>query len=191
MESYRINSFLADMNIFFLHWNPKLAAEYHCDKHVIKMIIETAQLLYSAHWMLNSQLPANAYKLAHKNHPCSIWTRQSITNYMWLCSLGLWLCQEYRFRYGDKKTHKTEAHLRWLFENPPREIPYRGMTNPAQAMPDHFKCEENPIRAYRKFYIGSKLKERGIVKYTKRDAPVFLRKHIPVPPSQGHHTLQT
>lgn len=166
------------MNIFLLHWNPKIAAQYHCDKHVVKMIIETAQLLYSAHWTLNSQLPANAYKLAHKNHPCSIWTRASITNYMWLASLGLWLCKEYRNRYGEHKTHKTEAHLIWLFHNPPQNIPFLGMTSPAQAMPEHFKCENNPIRAYRKFYIGSKLKERGIVNYTWREPPSFLIHYI-------------
>ena len=99
------------MNIFLLHCNPRKAAEYHCDKHAVQMILETAQLLYSAHWMLNSPLPANAYKLAHKNHPCSIWVRASLTNYMWLSSLGWWLCKEYSNRYGDTKTHKTEAHI--------------------------------------------------------------------------------
>lgn len=165
------------MNIFFLHWNPRTAAEYHCDKHVVKMIIETAQLLYSAHWMLNSPLPVTAYKLAHKNHPCSIWTRQSITNYMWLCSLGLWLCKEYSNRYGEQKTHKTEAHIIWLMNNPPKNIPFLDMTPPAQAMPDVYK-NDNPIRAYRKFYIGSKLKERGIVNYTWREPPPFLIHYI-------------
>lgn len=166
------------MNIFFLDWNPRTAAEYHCDKHVVKMILETAQLLYSAHWMLNSPLPANAYKLAHKNHPCSIWTRASITNYMWLASLGWWLCKEYRNRYGEEKIHKTEAHIIWLLNNQPQSIPYLAMTPPAQAMPDHFKCEGNPIRAYRKFYIGSKLKERGIVNYTWRQPPLFIIHYI-------------
>jgi Pyrimidine dimer DNA glycosylase len=161
------------MNIFFLHRNPRIAAQYHCDKHVVKMIIETAQLLYSAHWMLNSQLPTNAYKLAHKNHPCSIWVRQSITNYMWLASLGWWLCKEYQARYGVHKVHKTEAHIVWLIHNPPRGIPYLDMTPLAQAMPDIYK-DENPIRAYRRFYICSKVKERNIVTYTRRPPPPFL-----------------
>lgn len=167
------NSVYTRMNIFFLDWNPKKAAEYHCDKHVVKMIIETAQLLYSAHWTLNSPLPVSAYKLAHKNHPCSIWVRQSITNYMWLCSLGWWLCKEYQSRYGAHKIHKTEAHIVWLMNNPPVGIPNEPMTSPAQAMPEIYKTE-NTIRAYRKFYIGSKLKERGIVKYTWREPPLFL-----------------
>lgn len=165
------------MNIFLLDWRPKIAAQYHCDKHVVKMIIESAQMLYSAHWVINPTiLQPNAYKLAHKNHPCSIWIRQSLSNYYWLCSLGWFLCKEYQHRYGSTKTHKTEAHIVWLFANPP-SIPDLGLTTPAQAMPDEYKTE-NPIRAYRKFYIGSKLQSRGIVKYSKREPPEFIRKHI-------------
>jgi hypothetical protein len=162
------------MNIFFLDWNPRTAAQYHCDKHVVKMIIETAQLLYSAHWMLNSPLPANAYKLAHKNHPCSVWVRQSVTNYMWLASLGWWLCKEYQARYGDHKVHKTEAHILWLLHNPPSGIPFLDMTSPAQAMPVEFKNIDT-IHAYKTYYIESKLKARNIVKYTRRDPPEFIR----------------
>ena len=161
------------MNIFLLHWNPRVAAQYHCDKHVIKMILETAQLLYSVHWMLNSPLPANAYKLSHKNHPCAIWARQTLTNYLWLCSLGWWLCKEYQYRYGETKVHKTESHIVWLLENHPVNIPFLAMTPPAQAMPDAYK-QEDPIQAYRTYYLESKLKERGIVTYTKRPKPYFL-----------------
>lgn len=161
------------MNIFLLDWNPRIAAQYHCDKHVIKMIIETAQMLYSAHWSLNSPLPVGAYKLAHKNHPCSIWVRQSISNYMWLCSLGIWLCREYKYRYGSHKTHKTEAHILWLLHNPPVGIPYLEMATPAQAMPDEYK-NSDPIKAYQTFYLESKMKQRGIVKYTNRPVPEFL-----------------
>uniref|UniRef100_A0A6C0EUH8 Uncharacterized protein n=1 Tax=viral metagenome TaxID=1070528 RepID=A0A6C0EUH8_9ZZZZ len=163
------------MNIFFLDLNPRKAAEYHCDKHVVKMIIETAQMLYSSHWVLSpDKLPENAYKLAHKNHPCSIWVRQSITNYMWLCSLGWWLCKEYQFRYG--KVHKTEAHILWLFHNPPK-LPFREMTLPAQAMPPEYK-HKDVIQAYQTFYIESKCKIRDIVRYTYRPVPEFLVSHV-------------
>ena len=162
------------MNIFFLSRNPKQAARLHCDKHVVKMIIETAQLLYSAHWMLNAEgLNEKAYKIAHKNHPCSIWVRTSISNYMWLASLGWWLCKEYQYRYGDHKTHKTEEHIIWLLNNPPKYIPNLGFTNPVLAMPDEYKTED-PIHSYKLYYIESKLKTRGIVKYTKREWPEFL-----------------
>lgn len=161
------------MNIFFLSWNPRQAAEFHCDKHVVKMIIETAQLLYSAHWMTDSSLLPNAYKLAHKNHPSAIWARESLTNYLWLASLGWWLCKEYQFRYGATKTHKTEQHIVWLLNNHPK-IPLIGMTPVRLAMPIEYKTF-NPIKAYRTFYIESKLKARGIVKYTRREPPEFIQ----------------
>ena len=162
------------MNIFFLSLSPKEAARFHCDKHVVKMIIETAQMLYSAHWVLNPEdLPETAYKLAHKNHPCSIWVRSSLENYLWLCSLGYWLCKEYQYRYGDHKQHKTQAHLEWLMAHPPKSIISLGMTLPAQAMPDEYK-HSDPLVAYKTFYIESKLKQRNIVAYTKRNWPEFL-----------------
>ena len=163
------------MNIFFLSWDPEEAARFHCDKHVVKMIIETAQLLYSAHWVLRpDDLPPTAYKLAHKNHPCSIWVRRAAGNYKWLVELGLCICKEYQHRYGEHKTHKTEAHLLWLKENVPYELPNLEMTTPAQAMPEEYK-NDNTIVAYRTFYIESKLKKRGIVRYTKREWPKFLK----------------
>ena len=160
------------MNIFFLSWNPKEAARLHCDKHVVKMIIESAQLLYSSHWILNPEhLPSNAYKLAHKNHPCSIWVRQSLSNYLWLCLLAWELCREYTYRY--EKVHKTQYHIEWLILNPPRSIPNDYMLYPAQAMPDEYK-NKDPIIAYKTFYKESKHKKRGIVSYKKREWPDFL-----------------
>jgi hypothetical protein len=138
------------------------------------MIVETAQLLYSAHWLLNPEdLPHFAYKLAHKNHPCSLWVRNSKTNYMWLASLGWWLCKEYQYRYGSAKIHKTEAHIVWLLENPPKSIPTGEFTPPVLAMPVEYK-QEDPIESYKTFYIESKAKQRGIVRYTRREWPEFL-----------------
>ena len=69
------------MNIFILDYDVKKCAEYHVDKHVVKMILETAQLLCGAHWTTGGEAP---YKLSHKNHPSAIWTRQDLNNYMWL-----------------------------------------------------------------------------------------------------------
>ena len=160
------------MNIFILSFNPKEAAEFHCDKHVVKMILETAQLLYTCHWMLNPEgLPENAYKKCHMNHPCGIWVRESLANYKWLCELGKYLCEEYTFRYG--KIHKTQVHLLWLMQNPPLSLEDRGITEIRLAMPIEYK-QPNPVEAYRTYYIESKLKQRGIVKYTKREWPKFL-----------------
>ena len=72
------------MNIFILDEDPKKCAEYHNDKHVVKMILESAQLLCGVHHMVESGLDV-PYGLSHKNHPCSIWARECIENYVWLC----------------------------------------------------------------------------------------------------------
>ena len=159
------------MNIFVLSRSPRRAAELHCDKHVVKMILETAQLLYCVHWVCGTPLPEGAYKQTHKNHPCAIWVRTSIENYRWLCALGTWLCIEYTFRYG--KTHKTDAHLRWLRCNEPA-VPSVGLTPFVQAMPDEYK-HEDPVEAYRTYYRLGKLEQRGIVTYKKRSIPAFLK----------------
>jgi hypothetical protein len=135
------------------------------------MIIESAQMLYCAHWVVSPEsVPATGYKKAHVNHPCTIWVRESYENYMWLCALGWWLCREYTHRYA--KIHKTQAHIEWLIENPPN-IPHRGITQFRLAMPDIYK-QEDPIEAYRLFYRESKMKDRGIVAYTRRVPPDFL-----------------
>ena len=80
------------MNIFVLDENPQVAAQMHNDKHVVKMILETAQLLCGVHHMVGGDYDI-PYKLSHKNHPCAIWVRQCIENYIWLCDLGLSLCE--------------------------------------------------------------------------------------------------
>jgi hypothetical protein len=160
------------MNIFFLDFNPQKAAEYHCDKHVVKMIIETAQMLYSAHWALAPEhLPVGCYRNAHSKHPCSIWVRTSLANYKWLCELGMELCREYTYRY--EKTHKTQAHIEWLIEHPPRPLQGDTITELPQAMPHQYK-HANPVTAYQTYYIESKYRERGIVKYTRRSMPPFF-----------------
>jgi hypothetical protein len=137
------------MNIFFLDFDPKKCAEYHLDKHAIKMILETAQLLCSAHWVNNSEAP---YKLAHKNHPCSIWVRKSLSNYLYLCELGLELCKEYTYRYG--KRHKSQDVIEWCLINKPN-IHDIGFTEPAKAMPDEYKTSD-VIESYRNYYRGAK-----------------------------------
>ena len=81
------------MNIFYLDEDVKKCAEYHCDKHCIKMILETAQLLCGVHWATGGDAP---YRLSHKNHPCAIWARESYSNYVWLTDLGFALCNEYQ-----------------------------------------------------------------------------------------------
>ena len=158
------------MNIFVLSLDPRVAAESHCDKHVVKMILETAQLLYCAHWVLDpDNIPADAYRKTHPNHPCAVWVRESVENYRWLSDLGLCLCREYTFRYG--KTHKTAAHIEWLSDNFPT-LPALDRTPFRMAMPDEFKSDD-PVLAYQAYYLGAK--ERMLT-FSKRPPPPFIEK---------------
>lgn len=164
------------MNIFYLSDNPQEAAEMACDKHVVKMLLESTQLLYTAQHLSSSCIelcPHQPYKVAHKNHPSAIWARSSYDHYMWLCELGLAYCDEYRFRYGRHKEHACERHLLWLYDNPP-ELPYNGFEEPPQCMPDDYK-QESCIEAYRSYYIGDKL---SFVAYTNRDAPCWIQPYL-------------
>ena len=152
------------MNIFVLDVRPDVCARYHNNRHNIKMIVETAQLLSTAHWETGSEAP---YKKTHINHPSSKWARESIYNYRWLVDLGLELCKEYTYRYG--KIHKTQSKLEWLRNNEPN-LPDTFLTPFALAMPDEYK-DKNPVKAYRDYYIGEKL---HLCQYKNRKIPNFL-----------------
>ena len=107
------------MNIFYLDRDPVIAAQMMCDKHVVKMILESAQMLSTAHRVLDGDEYADRkglYKLAHKNHPSTIWVRSSLENYTWLYDHMVALMAEYTYRYG--KHHATERLLAPLFKSP-------------------------------------------------------------------------
>lgn len=138
------------MNIFMLDTDPTKAAAYHCDKHVVKMILEYAQLLSTAHRELDGiDDDDQLYRKTHVNHPSGVWARQSGANYKWLYSLFVECCKEYTARYG--KTHLTETKLRHRLANPPKNIPKGGLTPILQAMPDECK-RDDPVAAYRGYY---------------------------------------
>ena len=153
------------MNIFVLDYDPKSCAQMHCDKHVVKMILETAQLLCGVHHMTDSQRMIS-YKLSHKNHPCSIWARECVENYVWLCDLGLELCEEYTYRYGKK--HKSQEIIEWCLLNIPNIKENGSVTDFKLAMPDECKIDNNPILSNRKYYIDFK---KDFAKWKNRDVP--------------------
>ena len=155
------------MNIFLLDTDTKKCAQYHCDKHVVKMILETAQLLCGVHHMTN-QITEAPYKLSHRNHPCSIWARESLSNYLYLCELGLELCKEYTYRYG--KRHKSQDVIEWCLINKPN-IADKEFTEPARAMPDEYKSN-CVVESYRSYYMGEKSK---IAVWKNRETPEWFK----------------
>jgi hypothetical protein len=143
------------MNIFYIDADPIKAAQQLADDHIRKMQIESAQMCCTAHWETGNEAP---YKRAHKNHPSTIWTRQSIQHYDWLVQHGLEICNEFELRYG--KEHATKKILVWLQQNKP-SIPDNGFTPPPQCMPEEFR-KENTIEAYKNFYINDKIAIKGL-----------------------------
>jgi len=139
------------MNIFYLHKNADQCAKMHCDKHVVKMILESAQLLCTAHRVCGSDNYCdefNLYRKTHQNHPSAIWVRQSEDNYHWLHELFFFLLLEYYARY--KKVHKC-TNLYDALAKVPDNIGNEKFTCPPQCMPDEYK-HKNTIIAYREYY---------------------------------------
>ena len=177
------------MNLFYLDTKPTTCAKLHCDKHVVKMIIEYAQLMSTAHRMLDgveymdktkngrnirrwrldgAYKEAMIYKASHINHPTAIWTRQSKGNYEYLYRLFCALCDEYTHRYG--KVHKTDELLRDILVDTPDNLPDGRFTAPPPAMPDDVK-NKNVILAYQNYYNKYK---KDFAKWTNRPVPTFM-----------------
>ena len=141
------------MNIFYLNSDPERAAQLQYNKHVVKMILESAQLLCSAHHMLDSEIDV-PYKLTHKNHPSAVWVRQSRSNYAWLYFHMLALGNEYTKRYGKK--HLTITKCEDVLSQVPGPIFNTGLTDMPQCMPDEYKVDNDSVAAYRNYYIAEK-----------------------------------
>lgn len=176
------------MNIFVLDYNPQVAAEYHCDKHVVKMILESAQILCAVHrkvylkamkkqstpYEMEHGLIAERlikeipYKLTHANHPCTIWAGTSRSNYLWLTQLAEHLNNEYKFRFNHEVNHKSYdviANLQHI------ELPDIGLTRFAEAMPEYCKISDCTVMNYREYYRKEK---SHILKYTNTQTPDWI-----------------
>lgn len=151
------------MNIFVLDNDPSVAARMHVNKHVVKMILETAQILCSA-------FESAPYRRTHYNHPCCIWARESRENFLWLVKLGKALHDEYQYRYGNK-THKSYSVILWC-ESHIDEISFikNELTPFAQAMPAQYR-NENAVLAYRKYYLNDK---KDILDWGNRENPEWV-----------------
>jgi hypothetical protein len=150
------------MNIFYLDVDIQKCVEYHCDKHVVKMCIEYAQLLSSVHHMVGADSTC-MYKLTHKNHPCAVWARSSQQNYEYLFSLAVLLGEEYTHRY--RKRHKSMDIVEAAQS---LDLPSLGFTDPPKCIPDDLKEIPDVVEAYRTYYKRDKA---HFCKWTNRPIP--------------------
>lgn len=183
------------MNIFILDKDPIVAAQLQCDKHVVKMIVESAQMLSTAHRMAdgyietrksksgkrnikyyvhnNSALENHLYKAVHHFHPCTVWTMESNVNYEWHYKHFVALCEEYTYRYG--KVHATDTKLRKTLKNVPTKIPHTNIYTPFKlAMADYpeiiaIGC---PVKSYQAYYMTKQ--DRFKMVWSKRDTPEWF-----------------
>lgn len=161
------------MNIFYLHHVPDFAAKLHCDQHVVKMVIECAQLLSTAHHVAGSATP-EMYNATHINHPCAIWVRKCHYNYDWVYTLYQALSHEYTKRYG--RIHKSSKLMDCLL-NLPNGISFAEIdTIPPQCMPEQYqnsnKTQAHCVSAYRTFYVMDKSK---FARYRYSPVPTFMK----------------
>lgn len=183
------------MNIFYLDNDPDACAEQHCDKHVVKMCIEYAQLLSTAHRVIDGQewegrsvngrkikryfledplMNDNVYKACHVNHPSTKWVRESRENYNWLYDMWTSLGREYTHRYG--RVHESIRKLEYYLMLPPDLLEKKGFTQPTPAMAAYPHCivEGDSIESYRNFYWEDK---REFAKWTRRRIPEWWREY--------------
>jgi hypothetical protein len=154
------------MNIFLLDENPKKCAEYHVNTHVNKMCVEYSQLLCGVHHMVGNEITI-PYKLTHKNHPCAVWLRESLSNYVFLCDIALEVCKEFSYRY--EKRHKSQDVIEWAIINTPK-IKDVGLTELPKAMPDEYKVD-CVVQSYRNYYNYGKT---NLLIWKKREKPYWV-----------------
>lgn len=138
------------MNIFILDSDPVKSAQMQCDKHVIKMVLESAQMLSTVSHYYGGIAP---YKPTHAHHPCVVWVRSTQPNWSWFVNHSKALAKEYTFRYG--RIHKSEAVINNLASNGAH--PTGGDTTDfALCMPDEFKVSDDSVHCYRLYYARDK-----------------------------------
>jgi len=188
-------------------WNYDCCAQYHIDAHIVKIPLETTQLLYTLHhlhpksedWRVHAPETKSGnrgYRIVHQNHPIRKWVSKSLLHYRHAVDYGLALCKEYTFRYD--RIHACEQHLRWLASNEPNLKSSTEFLNPPLCMPEEYRIDvaEHPRKkkaiivlqdsefssevyeSYRRYYIGEKLKIR-MSTWKKRENPEWLIKESP------------
>ena len=178
------------MNIFYLSRDPVVCAQEHCDKHILKMIVEYGQLLSTTYrwiegtpyltiskanrkitrYLLEEPLESTLYKATHMNHPCACWVRDSLAHYNWLLNLLKECCFEYTHRY--QKHHKTEELIHYL-QTFPKGLIDKGYKDPPPVMPQEYISQKGVIESYRNYY--KKGKSDFMTWKSPRSAPEWFR----------------
>lgn len=187
------------MNIFYVDSDSEIAACDMVDRHVVKMILETAQLLSTAHrvldgveeagksasgrnkkvWKLPDAIDTIMYSATHINHPSAVWVRESSANYDWLYSHLLALGCEYTHRYS--RTHLTIDKLGTILKDAPKNIKQGGMTKMPSCMRDEFKVGDDPIANYRNYYTVGKA---SLHRWTNRLPPQWMQGEVVIIPHE-------
>lgn len=186
------------MNLFVLDPDPVIAAQLQCNKHVVKMIVESAQMLSTAHRMLdgycekrpsksgkrtsnywvhpNEFMERELYRAVHHHHPCTVWTTKSSANYHWHYKHFIALCNEFEYRY-DKK-HATDLKLRNILKQLPTNIPQGNLTQMPLAMQSNPECmfPNDPVKSYRAFYQTKQ--ERFKMEWKRRPIPEWFEVRV-------------
>lgn len=177
------------MNIFYISKDPVQAAQWMVDKHVVKMILESAQLLSTAHrlidgvekigtsasgrskkiWELFDAREPVIYQATHINHPSALWCRSSIENYNWLVEHMFALMEEYTFRYNKK--HKCQGELSYMLQSPPKNLQEYEMTSIPCAMDDKYIISNDPVENYRNYYKNGK---QHLFSWKNRERPEWI-----------------
>lgn len=172
------------MNLFLLSTNCKRNAKFHCDKHVVKMILELVQCLYTAWHVLEGTdtletvcTTPKIYKPTHKSHPLGVWIRKSLDNYLYVAETAVCLAKEYTRRYD--KIHACEVHAKWLRYNVPSKFASSEFTPPPQCMPEEYRVNYNKkytwgdaVKAYREYYRKEKA---NFSTWKTRPTPDFMK----------------
>jgi len=177
------------VNIFYIDHDPIKAAQGMVDKHVVKMILESAQLLSTAHrlldgtqvegtsktgrkakrWILHDGRQDVLYLATHIHHPSAVWCRQSVENYSWLVEHFFALMHEYTHRYTKK--HACFGDLSFMLQSPPHKLKDYDWTNMPCAMADEYKISDDPLTNYRNYY---KIGKATMHKWTNREPPEWI-----------------
>ncbi len=164
------------MNLFILDKNPEISAKYHTDRHIVKMPTETAQMISFVYHDLNlwnKEIPdfIMSFSKTHYKHPCSIWIRESLSNFIYAANFGIQLYEEYQYRYEQPEKHNRAIRIfKFALENLP-EIQDKGLTPFAQAMDKEYLLYNDAVLNYREYYRSGK---KHLHTWKKRENPPFL-----------------